>query len=68
MTNESIRKLRKQLDLTQSAFASVLGVARETIARWETGENKPMKVFRDLMDNTELMMKRAQRYKQEHVR
>jgi putative zinc finger/helix-turn-helix YgiT family protein len=32
-----IREKRKQLELTQEDLASQLGVAKETISRWETG-------------------------------
>ncbi len=37
LTPEQIRDQRKQLDLNQEEFADQLGVAKETISRWETG-------------------------------
>lgn len=40
--NERIKKLRKTLDLTQQAFASRLGVKRNTIANYEVGRNEPI--------------------------
>lgn len=44
-----IKKLRNKMLLTQSEFAKELGVSIASVARWETGENKPtMKVKRKL--------------------
>lgn len=34
-----IKKIRKELDLTQQKFADKLGVKRNTVAQWETGIN-----------------------------
>ena len=36
-----IRELRRQLDLTQDDAAELVGVARNTWARWERGEMDP---------------------------
>ena len=33
--------MRKQNELTQEAMAELVGVARQTIAKWETGESVP---------------------------
>lgn len=38
---DRIKKLRKELDLTQQKFAEKLGVKRNTIAKYETAENTP---------------------------
>lgn len=38
---DRIKKLRKGLDLTQQKFADKLGIKRNTIAKYETGENIP---------------------------
>ena len=38
MTPRRLRELRKRLDLTQAALAERLGVAPNTVARWERGE------------------------------
>src|SRR5262245_10517501 len=38
MTPSELRLKRTTLHLTQSALASALGVARNTVARWERGE------------------------------
>lgn len=37
MTAEDLKALRDQLDLTQEELAQKLGVARNTITRWEMG-------------------------------
>lgn len=36
---DRIRKLRKELDLTQQKFADRLGVKRNTVGQWECGIN-----------------------------
>ena len=37
--NERLKKLRKELDLTQQKFAEKLGVKRNTVGQWECGIN-----------------------------
>ena len=37
----NIRRLRKALHLTQEALASLLGINRHTVLRWENGTQKP---------------------------
>ncbi len=39
---ERIRKLRKELGLTQQKFADALGVKQNTIAQYESGRNEPI--------------------------
>ena len=41
MTPKQIIKLRKDLGVTQEQLAKMIGAFRETVARWETGQNKP---------------------------
>jgi AbrB family looped-hinge helix DNA binding protein len=41
MIGKNIQKLRKQKNLTQEALADLIGVARQTIAKWETEESAP---------------------------
>ena len=41
MIGKNLQKLRKQNELTQEAMAELVGVARQTIAKWETGESMP---------------------------
>ena len=39
--NERIRKLRRELDLTQEKLGSRIGVKGNTVAQWESGRNDP---------------------------
>lgn len=39
--NERIKKLRKELDLTQQEFAERIGVKRNTVATYEMGRSEP---------------------------
>ena len=41
MIGKNLQKLRKQKNLTQEALAEQVGVARQTIAKWETEESVP---------------------------
>ena len=41
MSNKDIKKIRQDVNLTQSTFASVLGVSKKTIEGWENGRNTP---------------------------
>ena len=41
MVGKNLQKLRKQKNLTQEALAETVGVARQTIAKWETEESTP---------------------------
>ena len=41
MIGKNLQKLRKQKNLTQEALAEQVGVARQTVAKWETGESTP---------------------------
>lgn len=38
---ERLRKMRKELDITQQAFADRLGISRNNIAGYETGKSIP---------------------------
>jgi transcriptional regulator with XRE-family HTH domain len=38
---ELIRERRRQRGLTQADLADLMGVARNTVNRWETGQNQP---------------------------
>ncbi len=40
--NERIRKLRRELDLTQEKFAERIGIKRNTVATYESGRNEPV--------------------------
>lgn len=39
---DRIKKLRKELDLTQQELAEKLGIKRNTIATYESGRNEPI--------------------------
>ncbi len=41
MIGKNLQKLRKQRSLTQEMLAERVGVARQTVAKWETGESAP---------------------------
>lgn len=41
MIGKNLQKLRKQRSMTQEALAEAVGVARQTIAKWETEESAP---------------------------
>ena len=41
MIGKNLQKLRRQKNLTQEALAEKIGVARQTIAKWETAESTP---------------------------
>lgn len=39
---ERLKKLRKELDLTQQKFAERIGVKQNTVAQYEIGRNEPI--------------------------
>ena len=39
---DRIKKIRKELDLTQQKFADRIGIKRNSLANYETGRNTPM--------------------------
>ncbi len=41
VTGEDIRRERESLELTQGELAKLLGVALNTVSRWETGQRTP---------------------------
>ena len=41
MIGKNLQKLRKRKGLTQEALADLVGVARQTIAKWETEDSAP---------------------------
>ena len=40
--NERLKKLRKELDMTQQEFAEGIGMKRNTMATYESGRNEPI--------------------------
>ena len=47
---DSIRKLRKDLRLTQVEFALRLGCRQQTVSEWEQGLYEPANAYRKLLD------------------
>ena len=43
------KKIRKKLNLSQSAFASLMGVSSRTIQDWEQGRRKPQGPAKSLL-------------------
>lgn len=41
MIGENIQFLRKKKNLTQERLAELVGVSRQTVAKWESGESAP---------------------------
>ena len=63
-TPEEIKALRLSIPLTQSAFASLMGVSVKTVEAWEGGRNRPngsaarlMQVLRESRESLEICMK-----------
>jgi putative transcriptional regulator len=40
-SNDQIRKIRNNAGMTQSVFASYMGVSKKTVEAWEKGRNNP---------------------------
>lgn len=54
---DEIKKLRHNLNMTQSTFAAVMGVSNKTVQAWEKGTNTPAGTARRMIgmllaDNT----------------
>jgi transcriptional regulator with XRE-family HTH domain len=47
----SLLVLRANYGLTQSEFANIIGVSRETIINWEAGINQPRKKYLEAISN-----------------
>ena len=45
----NVAAIRKDLKLSQKAFASVLGVSTRTVEAWETGKSNPSPTARNLI-------------------
>jgi DNA-binding XRE family transcriptional regulator len=48
---ETIKELRKSLDLSQSEFAHKLGCRQQTISEWEQGLYTPANAYGRLLDS-----------------
>ena len=54
---DEVKELRKNLNMTQSTFAAVMGVSNKTVEAWEKGTNTPAGTARRMIgmliaDNT----------------
>ena len=54
MIGKNLQKLRRQKKLTQEALAEKIGVARQTIAKWETAESSPVVHYFMLKDKPDI--------------
>lgn len=55
---QAIKKYRKDAGLTQQRFADLIGVARETVGRWEADIRKPdEELLQKLSDTTGIQRK-----------
>ena len=59
MTPEQIKRLRKQLQLTQRALAESLGITVTTVHRWEAGLYAPRPEFAEKIRQLEKQAKGA---------
>ncbi|MGE0583459.1 MAG: helix-turn-helix domain-containing protein [Steroidobacteraceae bacterium] len=50
MTPDRIKRIRARLDLSQPAFADLLGVSVATVRDWEQGRNAPSGPAAKLLD------------------
>lgn len=49
LPNVNVKSVRASLNLTQRAFANVLGVSTRTVEAWETGKTTPTPTAKKLM-------------------
>jgi DNA-binding transcriptional regulator YiaG len=61
MTPKQIIKLRKDLGVTQEQLAKMIGAFRETVARWETGQNKPRGANLKALKELQVKVKKKQK-------
>lgn len=45
----NVAEMRMSLDMTQKAFAAMLGVSRRTVEAWESGKSNPTPTAKKLM-------------------
>ena len=63
MTGEDIRREREKLGITQDELAKLLGVATNTVSRWEIGQRNPhpltLKAIRTVLAEVKAEMAKA---------
>lgn len=52
MFKDRLRELRKQLHMTQSEFAKMLGVNLKSVINWEKGEDPSLENFKNICIKT----------------
>jgi putative transcriptional regulator len=58
---DKIKKIRTKLELSQTAFASVIGVSKKSVEAWEAGKNIPQgpaQRMLELLDKRPVIAKR----------
>jgi putative transcriptional regulator len=58
---DRIKKIRTKLELSQTAFASVIGVSKKAVEAWEAGKNIPQgpaQRMLELLDKKPVIIKR----------
>lgn len=50
---EKIRRIRSEMNFSQSEFAAFLGVSVHTIHSWETGRRSPSPLFRRILETVD---------------
>ena len=50
MTGRDVRAVRKKLGVSQSQLAKLVGVAPNSVARWERGDRTPIGLYRKLVE------------------
>lgn len=58
---DKIKKIRMNLELSQSAFASIIGVSKKAVEAWEAGKNIPQgpaQRMLELLDKKPVIAKR----------
>ena len=48
--SETIRQLRKDMNLTQTAFADKLGCRQQTVSEWEMQDHEPSRAYKTILN------------------
>jgi putative transcriptional regulator len=59
--SDSVKELRKQLNLSQEELARKLDISFSTISRWENGKSSPSKLAKKQLDTFVAKMKKQGR-------
>jgi DNA-binding transcriptional regulator YiaG len=61
MSPKQIRAIRNSLKLTQQEVADRIGAQRHTVARWETGVNKPKGAYLKALNELAISVKKKRK-------